>query len=354
MVTRKKPMPNRSKTGQAGKGLLREPAAAYGGPGGEVVLYPAPDGTVRLDVRLEKESVWLTQKQMSVLFATERSVITKHLRNIFSSGELERNSVSAFFAHTAPDGKTYQVEYYNLDVIISVGYRGNSKRGTQFRIWATEVLKDHILKGYSVNQNRLRDLNQAVRLVADVVERRDLSGDEAKALLRVVGEYSHALELLDDYDHQRVEVPHTTSKVVHMLSYEEALRIVNQLRKRFGKSDLFGIEKDKGLASALGAVMQTFDSEDVYPSLEDEAAHLLYFLVKNHAFVDGNKRIAAALFLWFLERNGILYAGPGERLISDAALVAMTLMISESRPEEKDILVRIVTHLLCDKSQVGT
>ena len=287
MVTRKKPMPNRSKTGQAGKGLLRVPAAAYGGPGGEVVLYPAPDGTVRLDVRLEKESVWLTQKQMSVLFATERSVITKHLRNIFSSGELERNSVSAFFAHTAPDGKTYQVEYYNLDVIISVGYRVNSKRGTQFRIWATEVLKDHILKGYSVNQNRLRDLNQAVRLVADVVERRDLSGDEAKALLRVVGEYSHALELLDDYDHQRVEVPHTTSKVVHMLSYEEALRIVNQLRKRFGKSDLFGIEKDKGLASALGAVMQTFDSEDVYPSLEDKAAHLLYFLVKNHAFVDG-------------------------------------------------------------------
>jgi death-on-curing family protein len=346
----KKSMPIKRKTGQAGKDLLREPAAAYGGSGGEIVLYSAPDGTIRLDVHLEKESVWLTQKQMSVLFDTERSVITKHLRNIFSSGELERNSVSAFFAHTAPDEKTYQVQYYNLDTIISIGYRVNSKRGTQFRIWATKVLKDHLLKGYSVNQNRLRDLNQAVRLVADVVERRDLSGDEAKALLRVVGEYSHALELLDDYDHQRVELPHTTGKVVHMLSYEEALRVVNLLWKRFGSTGLFGVEKDKGLASALGAVVQTFDGQDVYPSLEEKAAHLLYFLVKNHAFVDGNKRIAAALFLWFLERNDILFIRSGERLISDAALVATTLMISESRPEEKDVLVRIVTHLLCNRS----
>ena len=352
MGAREKPMPNRRKTGQAGKRLLREPAAVYGSPKGEVVLYDAPDGTVRLDVHLEKESVWLTQKQMSALFTTERSVITKHLRNIFSTGELERNSVSAFFAHTAPDGKTYQVQYYNLDAIISVGYRVNSKRGTQFRIWATKVLKNHLLKGYSVNQKRLRDLNQALRLVAGVVKRRDLSGDEAKALLRVVGEYSHALELLDDYDHQRLEEPYTKGKAVHMLTYEEALRIVKQLQKRFGESSLFGVEKDKGLASALGAVIQTFDGEDVYPSLEEKAAHLLYFLVKNHAFVDGNKRIAATLFLWFLERNDALFSLTGEHLISDAALVAMTLMISESRPEEKDILTRILTHLLCDKNQL--
>jgi hypothetical protein len=194
---------------------VAEESEGYGPSG--IVLYQAPDGAVRLDVRLEKETVWLTQKQMSVLLGTERSVITKHLRNIFSSAELDRDSVSAFFAHTASDAKTYQVQYYNLDAIISVGYRVNSKRGTQFRIWATKVLKDHILKGYSINQNRLRDLNQAVQLVAGVVERRDLSGDEAKALLRVVGEYSHALDLLDDYDHQRIRAPHATGKVVHML-----------------------------------------------------------------------------------------------------------------------------------------
>jgi death-on-curing family protein len=241
-----------------------------------------------------------------------------------------------------------QVEYYNLDAIISVGYRVNSKRGTQFRIWATCVLRDHIIKGYSVNKKRLRDLNQAIRLITETAKRRDFSGDEAKALLRVVGEYSRALDLLDDYDHQRVRLPRAEGKVVHMLGYEEALRIVYQLWKRFGESVLFGVEKDKGLASALGAVMQTIGGVDVYPSLEEKAAHLLYFLVKNHAFVDGNKRIAAALFLWFLERNGILVSATGERLISDAALVALTLMIAESRPEEKDVLVRIVTHLLCD------
>jgi death-on-curing family protein len=331
--------------------LVREPAAAYGGPGGEVVLYRASDGTVTLDVRLEQETVWLSLNQMAALFERDKSVISRHLRNVFEENELDPQATVANFATVQKEGErtvTRQVEFYNLDAIISVGYRVNSKRGTQFRIWATRVLRDHIVRGYSVNQKRLRDLNQAVRLIADTAKRRDLSGDEAKALLRVVGEYSRALDLLDDYDHQRVLPPQATGKVVHILNYEEALRIVSQLRKRFGGSALFGAEKDKGLASALGAVMQTFGGTDVYPSLEEKAAHLLYFLVKNHAFVDGNKRIAAALFLWFLERNGILVNSAGERLISDAALVAMTLMIAESRPEEKDVLVRIVTHLLCE------
>ncbi|MBU2601022.1 MAG: type II toxin-antitoxin system death-on-curing family toxin [Actinobacteria bacterium] len=318
---------------------------------GDVVLYQAPNGTVELDVRLERETLWLSLDQMASLFDRDKSVISRHLRNVFREGELEREAVVAKNATTAADGKTYRVEFFNLDAIISVGYRVNSRRGTQFRIWATNVLKDHILKGYSVNQNRLRDLNQAVRLIADTVNRRDLSGDEAKALLRVVGEYSHALDLLDDYDHQRVDAPAATGKVVHMMSYEEALRIVAQLRGRFGESAVFGVEKDKGLASALGAVMQTGGGADVYPSLEQKAAHLLYFLVKNHAFVDGNKRIAAALFLWFLERNGVLTTPAGEHLISDAALVSTTLMIAESRPEEKDVLVRIVTHFLCEPSR---
>lgn len=313
---------------------------------GKIVIYQDPDGTVDLDVRLERDTVWLTQKQMSELFDTERSVITKHLNNIFASGELDRAS-NVQKMHIP--GSDRPVTFHALDAVLSVGYRVNSKRGTQFRIWATRVLRDHLLQGYTVNERRLRDLNQAVRLIAGVADRRDLSGDEAKALLRVVGEYRFALDLLDDYDYQRVGVPPAGEKTAHPLSYPEALRIVEQLRERFGGSALFGRQKDEGLQSALGAVMQTFGGRDLYPSLEEKAAHLLYFLIKNHAFVDGNKRIGAALFLWFLEKNGALRDRTGERRISDAALVAVTLLIAESKPAEKEIIVRIVTHLLCER-----
>ncbi len=329
---------------------VRDSAAMYAGPGGEILLYNAPDGTVRLDVRLERETIWLSQKQMALLFDTERSVITKHLGNIFQSGELDRNSVCAKFAQPATDGKTYHTDFFNLDAALSVGYRVNSKRGTQFRIWATKVLRDHILKGYSANERRLKELNRAVRLVAGLTDRRDLSGDEATALLRIVGEYSFALDLLDDYDHQRVVAPKTGGEAVHAITYEEALRLVDHLRERFGDSALFGREKDRGLDSALGAVMQSFDGKDVYPSIEGKAANLLYFLVKNHAFMDGNKRIGAALFLWFLEKNGALVNRSGKRRVSDATLVAITLMIAESRPAEREIIVRIVTHLLCERT----
>ena len=321
---------------------------------GEIVLYQSEDGNVELDVRIEKESIWLSLNQMAELFQRDKSVISRHLRNVYKEGELERETTVAKNATVQMEaGRTVtrQVTFYNLDAIISVGYRVNSRRGTQFRIWATKVLRDHIVQGYTVNERRLRDLDKAVKLIADVAGRRDLSGYEARALLQVVGEYSHALDLLDDYDHQRLEAPDTTSEVIHILGYEEALQIVEQLRLRFGESDVFGIQKDNGLVSALGAVMQTFDGNDLYPSLEEKAACLLYFLVKDHAFVDGNKRIAAALFLWFLERNGALHDPDGGRRISDAALVAMTLMIAESRPEEKDVLVRIVMHLLCDRSR---
>ena len=322
------------------------------GPHGELVLYRAPDGNVELDVRMEGESLWLSQKQMSLLFGKDPDTIGLHLRKIYKEKELSIRATTEDYSVVRNEGGRKvirKLRFFNLDAIISVGYRVNSKRGTQFRIWATKVLKEHILKGYTVNEHRLRDLNQAVRLIADTAIRRDLSGDEAKALLRVVSEYSQALDLLDDYDHQRVGTPGAIGRTVNMLSYEEALRIVAQLRERFSESTIFGVEKDKGLASALGAVMQTFDGKDVYPSLEEKAAHLLYFLVKNHAFIDGNKRIAAAIFLWFLDRNGVLINASGVRLISDAALVAMTLMIAESRPKEKEVLVRIVTHLLMEK-----
>jgi prophage maintenance system killer protein len=320
-----------------------------GARGGEIILYNAPDGTAKLEVQLERDTIWLSQQQMALLFDTERSVITKHLSNIFHSGELDRDSVCANFAHTAADEKTYQVEYFNLDVVISVGYRVNSKRGTQFRIWATNVLREHLLKGYTVNEQRLQELNQAVRLVADVANRRELTGDEATALLHVVGEYSFALDLLDDYDYQRVVAPATGTTVIHALKYNEAVRIVKHLRGRFGSSELFGREKDNSLQSALGAVMQTWDGTDLYPGVEAKAANLLYLVVKNHAFFDGNKRIGAALFLWFLDKNNALYNASGERRFSDAALVATTLLIAESKPDEKDVIVRIVTNLLTER-----
>jgi len=316
---------------------------------GEVVLYQAADGKVSLDVRLERESLWLSQRQMSQLFDKDTDTIGLHLRNIYSERELEESSTTEESSVVQTEGKRQvrrQVQLYNLDAVISVGYRVNSRRGTQFRIWATGVLRDHLVKGYSVNANRLRDLNQAVRLIADTAQRRDLSGDEAKALLVVVADYNQALGLLDDYDHQRVAKPKSTGAVTHTLGHEEALRIVEQLRSRFGASDIFGVEKDNSLAGALGAIMQTFGGEDLYPGLEEKAAHLLYFVVKNHAFVDGNKRIAAALFLWFLERNGALLKDDGTLRVSNAALVALTLMIAESRPDEKEVLVRIVMHLL--------
>ena len=318
-------------------------------PGGEVVFYRSPDGMVRLEVPLAQETVWLTQQQMAALFQRERSVITKHINNVFKEGELDLKATCAKFAQVQSEGaRTVKrdVDHFNLDVVISVGYRVKSKRGTQFRIWATQVLRDHLLKGYSVNQRRLAELQQTVRLVATMAERRDLSGDEATALLQVVGEYSRALDLLDDYDHQRVSALKTGNKARYTLTYEEAVGIVERLREKFGDSTLFGREKDDSLHSSLNAISQTFGGQDLYPTLEAKAAHLLYFLVKNHPFVDGNKRIGAALFLWYLERNGVLTTTSGERLISDATLVAMTLMIAESRSEEKEVLVRIVMHLL--------
>ncbi len=343
-------MPTRRKTSKPA--AVREAVTGYGAPGGEIVLFTAADGTVSVEVRLEKETIWLNLNQMATLFRRDKSVISRHLSSVFREGELQREATVALFATVQDEGSrsvTRGVEYFNLDAVLSVGYRVNSKTGTQFRIWATRVLHDHIVKGYSANQKRLQDLHQAVRLVARVTDRRALSGDEAAALLRVVGEYSLALDLLDDYDHQRVAAAPPGEKAVQALGYEEALRIVARLRERLGGSELFGREKDRGLDSALGAVMQTFDSRDVYPSLEEKAANLLYFLVKNHAFVDGNKRIGAALFLWFLEKNDALFDRHGERRVSDAALVAITLLIAASRPSERDVIVRIMMHLLCER-----
>lgn len=321
---------------------------------GEIVIYRTKDGKAILDVNLREETVWLNQGQMSILFDRDRSVVTKHLRNIFKSGELkEKSNVQKM--HIA--GSDKPVAYYNLDVIISLGYRVNSKRGTQFRIWATQVLKDHILKGYSINEKRLREQNarllelqKTVGLLQRVMEGRELARDEATGLLQVITDYSYALSLLDQYDHQQLRIRHTTEKTPFLLNYEGARRAIDQLREQSHKkgrsSGLFGREKDQSFKGSLGAIYQTFDGKEVYPSIEEKAAHLLYFVVKNHSFIDGNKRIGAFLFIWFLDANGILYAGDGSKRIGDNTLVALTLMIAESRPEDKDIIIKIIVNLI--------
>ncbi|MBN1605351.1 MAG: virulence protein RhuM/Fic/DOC family protein [Polyangiaceae bacterium] len=315
----------------------------------QVVLYRLSGGAASLEVRVAQETVWLTQRQMADLFGKDPDTIGLHIRNVYKERELKRAGTTEESSVVQLEaGRTVRrsVRLYNLDVVISVGYRVKSKRGTQFRIWATKVLRDHILKGYSVNERRLKELSQAVRLVADIAERRVLTGDEAAAVLRVVSDYSYALDLLDDYDHQCVATAEVSAGAVTPVSHEEARRIIERLREQSRAAQLFGREKDDSLRSALANVTQTFDGKDLYPSLEEKAAQLLYGLIKNHPFVDGNKRIGAALFLWFLEKNRALYRPDGGKRIADNALVAMTLLVAESLPQDKDILTRVVVNLI--------
>ena len=312
----------------------------------ELVIYKSKDGDIQLDVQLERETIWLDAHQMADLFGRDRTVVLRHLRNIYSTGELERPATCAKIAQVAADGKTRQMDIYNLDAIISVGYRVNSKRGTEFRIWATNVLKQHIVQGYTVNEKRLKQLGQAIRLASDISRRKVLSGDEASILLQTVSEYAGALDLLDDYDHQRVAIGKVSRRKAKAVSYDETMKLIEAMRQKFGDSAIFGKEKDASLHSSLNAVMQGFDGKDVYPSVEEKAAHLLYFLVKNHSFVDGNKRIAAAVFLRFAEKNKLLYNKEGNKRIADNALVAMTLMIAESRPQEKEVITAMLTNLI--------
>jgi prophage maintenance system killer protein len=326
-------------------------------PRGEIVIYRTKDGRAALEVKLQKETVWLSQAQVGQLFDKNKRTISEHIRNLFKEGELIENAVVRKFRTTAADGKSYQVEYYNLDVIISVGYRVKSQRGTQFRIWATQVLKDHILKGYSINEKRLREQNarlielqKTVNLMQRVMEGRELARDEATGLLQVITDYSYALSLLDQYDHQQLKIRRTTKKIPFALTYEAARRAVDQLGEQSHKkgrpSGLFGREKDQSFKGSLGAIYQTYDGKEVYPSIEEKAAHLLYFVVKNHSFIDGNKRIGAFLFIWFLDASGILYAADGRKRIGDNTLVALTLMIAESRPEDKEIIIKVIVNLI--------
>jgi len=315
-----------------------------------IVMFRPKGGQVTVEVHLKDETVWLTQAQMAELFLTERSVITKHLRNIFQTGELSQKS-NVQKMHIPNSDKPVQL--YALDVIISVGYRVNSKRGTQFRIWASHVLKQHLIQGYSINDKRLKEqstnlksLQRTVQMLADLSQRKALTSHEATGLLEVLRDYSYGLDVLDDYDHGRSEIKSATAKECYQLKYEEGKRLIHQMRKKFGSSSLFGHEKDASFKSALGAIYQTFGGKDLYPSVEEKAANLLYLVVKNHSFSDGNKRIAAALFVWFLDRNKILYRTDGSKRIADNALVAITLMIAESQPKEKAVIAALVVNLI--------
>ncbi len=320
-------------------------------PTAKVVLYRN-----KFEVRLEKETVWLSLNQMAGLFERDKSVISRHLHNIFKTKELDRGSTVAFFATVQDEGGRLverRIEYFNLDAIISVGYRINSKRGTQFRIWATNVLKKHLVDGYTVNEKRLkvaehkyRQLQKSIKLLGNVI-RLEVVSDETKGLIQVITGYSKALDILDDYDHQRLSVPKgTTKKAKFELTYEKTRRIIDTMRKRFKDSPLVGQEKDNSLKASIGAIYQTSKGEDVYPTVEEKAAHLLYFVTKNHSFVDGNKRIAAALFICFLQRNGILLRNDGTPRMDENALVALTLMIAASKPQDKDIMIKVILNLL--------
>lgn len=319
---------------------------------GELIIYATEDGRASLDVHLDHDTVWLTQDQMARLFNRERSVITKHLNNVFKEGELEEKS-NVQNMHVAHSDRPTKL--YNLDVIISIGYRVKSRQGTRFRQWATQVLRDHIVKGYTVNEQRLREqaeklaeMRQTVDLLARTLANQELVTETGKDVLRVITDYAYALTLLDRYDHGTLTIEETTRQARYFISYDEAIGIVTAMKGAF--DGLFGIEKDQGFKSALGAIYQTFGGEELYPSIEEKAAHLLYFVVKNHAFSDGNKRIAAALFIFFLGANEILYRPDGSKRLADNALVALTLLIAESRPDEKETIVKVIVNLINRKN----
>ena len=318
----------------------------------QIVIYQTEDGQTQVDVRLENETVWLTQKQIAELFGTKRPAITKHLKNIYASEELDKNSTCSILEHMGNDGKqTYSTKYYNLDVILSVGYRVNSKNATRFRQWANNVLKQYLIKGYAVNERmrkeQIGELRQLVGMLGRTIQNKPLlSNDETNALFEVVTDYTYALDTLDNYDYERLTINKTTKEEPFHATYENAMEAINGLREKFGGSVLFGNEKDDSFKSSIGQIYQTFGGEELYPSVEEKAAMLLYLVTKNHSFSDGNKRIAATLFLWFLNNNHILYYPDGSKRIADSTLVALTLMIAESRTEEKDVMVKVVVNLI--------
>ena len=322
----------------------------------QIIIYQTEDGQTQVDVRMENDMIWLTRQQIAVLFGRDYKTISKHINNALKE-ELAGSVVVAKFANTTQHGaiegktQTHEIDYFNLEVITSVGYRVKSKRGVQFRQWANNVLKQYLIKGYAVNERmrkeQIGELRQLVGMLGRTIQSQPLlSNDETNALFEVVTDYTYALDTLDNYDYERLTINKTTKEEPFHATYENAMEAINGLREKFGGSVLFGNEKDESFKSSIGQIYQTFGGEELYPSVEEKAAMLLYLVTKNHSFSDGNKRIAATLFLWFLNNNHILYHPDGSKRIADSTLVALTLMIAESRTEEKDVMVKVVVNLI--------
>jgi prophage maintenance system killer protein len=326
----------------------------------QIVIYQTADGQTSIDVKLIEESIWLTQADIIELFQSSKANISEHIKHIYLSQELDKTATVRKYRTVRKEGARQiarELDHYNLDMIISIGYRVNSKRGTQFRIWANKILKEYLIKGYAINKEKLTEqteqfnsLKKTVQLLGQVLKNKELTSDEATGLLKVVTDYSYALDILDKYDHQQLTIEGTTDQQLFVATYDDAMQAIKDLKNKFGGSSLFGNEKDDSFKGSIGTIYQSFGGMEFYPTIEEKAANLLYFVVKNHSFSDGNKRIAAYLFVWFLEKNGILYKEDGTKRIADNALVALTLMIAESKPNEKDMMVKVVVNLINPKN----
>lgn len=322
----------------------------------KIQIFQTAEGSTQIEVRFDHETVWLTQRQMSEVFDTTPENILMHLKNIFRDAELDESATAKDFLAVRTEGMRQverKLKHYNLDAIISVGYRVSSKRAVQFRQWATLRLKEYLVQGFSINQQRLEsqqeklaELRQAIALSARLIHNKALSANESQAILAILEKYSLALTVLDDYDHQRLQVAGTRMTVHPRITYDEAMAQIQLWRRQENLGGLFGNEKDESFKSSLETIYQTFDGKELYPSIEEKAANLLYFIVKNHSFTDGNKRIAAAIFVWFLQRHEFLYNAEGEKRIADNALVAFTLLIAESKPDEREMIVKVIINLI--------
>ncbi|MBR6988255.1 MAG: virulence protein RhuM/Fic/DOC family protein [Bacteroidaceae bacterium] len=327
----------------------------------KIVIYKDENNSIQLDVKLDNGMIWVTRQQLATLFGRDYKTISKHINNALKE-ELADEVVVAKYANTTQHGamegktQTHEVEFFNLEMVTSVGYRVKSNRGVQFRKWANRILKDYLIKGYAINdkirREQISELRQLVQMVGRTIQTQQLEkNDENQALFDIVVDYTYALDTLDDYDYQRLNVTETTQEDKFHATYESAMEAIRALREKFGGSTLFGNEKDDSFKSSIGQIYQTFGGKELYPSVEEKAAMLLYLVTKNHSFSDGNKRIAATLFLWFLNNNGILYREDGSKRLADNTLVALTLMIAESRTEEKDVMVKVVVNLINQKNE---
>jgi len=322
----------------------------------EINIFKSEDGKTEIEVKIDNETVWLNQYQISELFLTDRTSILRHISNIYKTKELDKKATCAIFAQVRKEGNREiirKINVYNLDVILSVGYKVNSERGRQFRIWASAVLSDYLIKGYALDKrklkeqnDKLKELQESVKILGKVISYKALSSDESIGLLKIVSDYAYALDILDQYDYQSLEIKDVSVNESYRLTYDEAKNQIKLVKKTFGNSDLFGREKDGSFKSSVASIYQTFEGIDLYPSIEEKAANLLYFITKNHSFTDGNKRIAAFIFLYFLERNRILFNDNGNKRIADNTLVALTLMIAVSKPEEKNTMIKVIVNLI--------